>query len=198
MTSRVPYNLGGLCSGIDSGGFGVEIDGLSGNLGGLLGFLFSLLVVIVGGLDGLLILRLSGLQFGLEGLLAVAFVSFLGILADLRRGDAGGVDGQIDVAGDSKYLVIGTLESYEKFVDYYGKEIVVPIYIEVDDRTRIHRAIEREDMQEIPKYSEMCRRFLADEKDFSEELLVKCGIDMRFANYDLDVCVEEILCGIEK
>ena len=107
-------------------------------------------------------------------------------------------DGQIDVAGDSKYLVIGTLESYEKFVDYYGKEIVVPIYIEVDDRTRIHRAIEREDMQEIPKYSEMCRRFLADEKDFSEDLLVKCGIDKRFANYDLDVCVEEILCGIEK
>lgn len=107
-------------------------------------------------------------------------------------------DGQIDVVGDSKYLVIGTLESYEKFVDYYGKEIVVPIYIEVDDRTRIHRAIEREDMQEIPKYSEMCRRFLADEKDFSEELLVKCGIDRRFANYDLDVCVEEILCGIEK
>ena len=107
-------------------------------------------------------------------------------------------DGQIDVAGDSKYLVIGTLESYEKFVDYYGKDIVVPIYIEVDDRTRIHRAIEREDMQEIPKYSEMCRRFLADEKDFSEELLVKCGIDKRFANYDLDVCVEEILCGIEK
>ena len=107
-------------------------------------------------------------------------------------------DGQIDVAGDSKYLVIGTLESYEKFVDYYGKEIVVPIYIEVDDRTRIHRAIEREDMQEIPKYSEMCRRFLADEKDISEELLVKCGIDRRFANYDLDACVEEILCGIEK
>ena len=107
-------------------------------------------------------------------------------------------DGQIDVVGDSKYLIIGTLESYEKFVDYYGKEIVVPIYIEVDDRTRIHRAIEREDMQEIPKYSEMCRRFLADEKDFSEELLVKCGIDRRFANYDLDVCVEEILCGIEK
>ena len=107
-------------------------------------------------------------------------------------------DGQIDVVGDSKYLIIGTLESYEKFVDYYGKEIVVPIYIEVDDRTRIHRAIEREDMQEIPKYSEMCRRFLADEKDFSEELLVKCGIDRRFANYDLDVCVEEILCDIEK
>ena len=107
-------------------------------------------------------------------------------------------DGQIDVVGDSKYLIIGTLESYEKFVDYYGKEIVVPIYIEVDDRTRIHRAIEREDMQEIPKYSEMCRRFLADEKDFSEELLVKCGIDRRFANYDLDACVEEILCGIEK
>ena len=107
-------------------------------------------------------------------------------------------DGQIDVAGDSKYLVIGTLESYEKFVDYYGKEIVVPIYIEVDDRTRIHRAIEREDMQEIPKYSEMCRRFLADEKDFSDDLLVKWGIDRRFANYDLDACVEEILCGIEK
>ena len=41
-------------------------------------------------------------------------------------------DGQIDLAA-SDYLVIGTLESYEKMREYYGAEQLVPIYIEVED-----------------------------------------------------------------
>ena len=38
----------------------------------------------------------------------------------------------------------------------------------------------------------MCRRFLADEEDFKEENLVRCGIDRRYRNDDLRVCLEEI------
>ena len=102
-------------------------------------------------------------------------------------------DGQIDLSKDERYLVIGTLEAYNKFKEYYGKEAVVPIYIEVDDRTRIHRAIEREDAQDVPKYSEMCRRFLADEQDFSDEKISEAEITKRYANYDLNSCVADIL-----
>ena len=102
-------------------------------------------------------------------------------------------DGQIDLSKDERYLVIGTLEAYNKFKEYYGKEAVVPIYIEVDDRTRIHRAIEREEAQDVPKYSEMCRRFLADEQDFSDEKILEAEITKRYANYDLNSCVADIL-----
>ena len=38
--------------------------------------------------------------------------------------------------------------------------------------------------QEKPKYAELCRRFLADEQDFSEENLKKSGITKHFSNND--------------
>ena len=49
------------------------------------------------------------------------------------------------------------------------KRIVCPVYIEVEDGERLARALKRERGQEIPRYEEMCRRFLADQEDFSEE-----------------------------
>ena len=69
---------------------------------------------------------------------------------------------------------------------YFGKEQVVPIYIEVEDGERLLRAIEREKMQDKPKYEEMCRRFLADAVDFSEENLKKAEIEKRFVNIKLE------------
>ena len=38
----------------------------------------------------------------------------------------------------------------------------------------------------------MCRRFLTDTEDFSEEKLKAAGIDRRFENRDLYVCMSEI------
>ena len=67
-------------------------------------------------------------------------------------------DGQIDRNSDDKYVIIATLQAYEIYLAYYGSDMVIPIYIEVDDKTRIHRAIEREDRQHRPDYVEMCRR----------------------------------------
>ena len=100
-------------------------------------------------------------------------------------------DGQIDLAqGD--YLLIGTLETYEKIREYYGAEHLVPIYIEVEDGERLTRALERERRQAVPKYKEMCRRFLADEEDFCEENLKRLGIDKRYRNTDMETCLNEI------
>ncbi len=77
-------------------------------------------------------------------------------------------DGQIDLEKQD-YLGIGTLESYVKLKDYFGEQALVPLYVEVDDGLRLSRALERERGQKEPKYAEMCRRFLADCEDFSEE-----------------------------
>ena len=38
---------------------------------------------------------------------------------------------------DRDYLMIGTLESYEKLKTYFGNEKVVPLYIEVEDGDRL-------------------------------------------------------------
>ena len=100
-------------------------------------------------------------------------------------------DGRIDLSAHS-YLYIVTLEGYQKIQRYFGSSQVVPIYIEVEDGERLSRALNRERMQESPKYEELCRRFLADAKDFSEEKLNEAGITRRFVNQDLDETEEEI------
>lgn len=100
-------------------------------------------------------------------------------------------DGQIDL-GESSYLVIGTLESFRDMCDYFGEENLVPIYIEVRDDLRLERALKRERLQKSPKYAEMCRRFLADEKDFSEEKLKEIGVENRFQNIEFEKCLSEI------
>ena len=101
-------------------------------------------------------------------------------------------DGQVNLQ-KYDYLGIGTLESYTKLKKYYGEQDVCPVYIQVEDGERLTRALNREKEQETPRYEEMCRRFLADQSDFSEENILKAGIWKRFENADLDKCVEEII-----
>lgn len=104
-------------------------------------------------------------------------------------------DGQIDL-DNGDYLYIGTLESYEDMVRYYGREVVVPIYIQVETGERLWRAVNRERGQSEPKYAELCRRFLADEEDFKEENILKAGIEKRYENIDLEECIAEIISDI--
>ena len=100
-------------------------------------------------------------------------------------------DGQVDLKHQN-YLMIGTLEAYLKIRDYYGEVNVVPVYIEVEDGERLFRALTRERQQDSPKYEELCRRFLADAKDFSEEKLADAGIKQRFINQSLDETTDRI------
>ena len=106
-------------------------------------------------------------------------------------------DGQVDFRKESS-IVTSTVEQYLKLREYYGKENVVPIYIEVEDGERLERAIARERQQVTPKYEEMCRRFLADAADFSEEKLKEAQITRRFVNDSLEEVEEEIVSYIKE
>lgn len=105
-------------------------------------------------------------------------------------------DGQVDLAAGD-YLLIGTLESYAALRAYYGREAVVPLYLAIDDEERLMRLIRRERVQAVPDYREVCRRFLADEEDFSAEKLSALGITP-YMNIDLDTCVAEITARIRQ
>ena len=105
-------------------------------------------------------------------------------------------DGQIDLSRSS-YIIIGTLESYIRFRDYFGEDYVVPLLINVEDGERLSRALSRERLQNNPKYAEMCRRFLADTADFSEDNIKRAGISRIFENNDADECYEMLVREIQ-
>lgn len=106
-------------------------------------------------------------------------------------------DGQIDL-DNQDYLMLNTLEGYQETCRYYGEDKVVPIYIEVEDGIRLFRALERERQQKEPKYAELCRRYLADEEDFSQEKLQKAGIKKKYQNFNLEECLSQIITDIQK
>lgn len=99
-------------------------------------------------------------------------------------------DGQFDF--DGTLICIGTLESYQICKEYFGEDRMFPVYIEIDDEIRFERAIQREDVDEL-KLSEIKRRFMADNIDFSEEKLMQAGIEKIYVNNCIDNCVNEIL-----
>ena len=100
-------------------------------------------------------------------------------------------EGQIDL--DKLHITIGTLQSYVKMKQYFGEELLAPLYIESDPYLRLQRAIGRERKQKKPEYKEVCRRFLADEEDFSEEKLQAANITKRFSNNStLAECIREV------
>ena len=101
-------------------------------------------------------------------------------------------DGQFDLNGDQDYLMIGTLESYEKMLQYFGGDHLVPLYIEIPDGVRLKRATDREAAQKKPNFREVCRRYLADEDDFAEENLKRRGLEKRYENLDLERCLNDI------
>lgn len=105
-------------------------------------------------------------------------------------------DDQIDLEKHN-YMLIGTIEMYVQIRDYYGEDKVLPIYIEVEDGERLIRAISRERTQSVPKYEEMCRRFLADQKDFSEDKIKEAKIEKRFENIELEDTIDIIKRYIE-
>lgn len=101
-------------------------------------------------------------------------------------------DSQIELDKDD-YLIIGTLASYIKTRDYFGEDKVVAIYIDLEDGERLSRALGRERKQSQPRYEEMCRRFIADAKDFSKENLDAAGISRYFDNHNLKECLNNII-----
>ena len=111
-------------------------------------------------------------------------------------------DGQIDLENYDSIMVntchCTGRKAYEQMKAYYGEDVVVPIYIEVESGERLYRALCREREQKNPKYTELCRRFIADEEDFSTERLLQSGINQIYENSSLEKCLEKIMKDITK
>ncbi|MCD7724125.1 MAG: guanylate kinase [Clostridiales bacterium] len=99
---------------------------------------------------------------------------------------------------ENSYILIGTLEAYSQIQKFYGADKVVPVMIDLDDGVRLQRAFDREKAQDHPGYEEMCRRFLADAKDFAEEKMELAGIRRSFYNDELDSCLREIVSYLQE
>ncbi len=107
-------------------------------------------------------------------------------------------DGQVRTDPEAPdYIAIGTLEAYEKMKDYYGDSSIEPIYLYASDETRLRRAVKREKEQKNPNYMEICRRFLADDGDFSDEKLAEAGIDHGYEIEVFDDCYRAIRALLE-
>lgn len=76
---------------------------------------------------------------------------------------------EFDLSSDKNHILITTLEGAKSITEHYGEDKVRVIYLAIDDKERLLRCIDRESRQKNPDYSEVCRRFIADQKDFSQE-----------------------------
>ena len=91
-------------------------------------------------------------------------------------------DDTFDLEANS-YLLIGTLEAYVSIVEHFGRDKVIPVMVTLEDGLRLERALEREKEQTYPKYEELCRRFLADSADYTQEKMEAAGIEQIFENH---------------
>ena len=94
---------------------------------------------------------------------------------------------------DHDHIMIGTLESYAEIRKNCSNIEIIPIYIEVEDGERLNRALIREKKEKNPNYEELCRRFIADTHDFSQDKLKSLEIDKIFMNNNLEDTIDEIL-----
>lgn len=99
---------------------------------------------------------------------------------------------KFDTEEDKDYILISTLEGAHEITRFYGTDRVKVIYLALDDETRLLRCIARESKQKKPDYSEVCRRFLADQEDFSEDKINAFEnlytIDTKF---DVECCLKQ-------
>lgn len=94
------------------------------------------------------------------------------------------------------YIVTGTPDMCHSYIEYYGSDIVKPIFIVVPDRERLMRAIIREDTNK-GNYKEVARRFYDEFSEYTKEnILSLSGVEYINNDY-LEDCIEDIRCIIE-
>lgn len=93
----------------------------------------------------------------------------------------------------NNYIASNTLVGFEQYLNYYGKDNIISILINLDDGIRLQRALNREKKEKNPKYDELCRRFLSDSEDFSLKNIEKYPIDYVINNeQNIENTMEEV------
>lgn len=87
-----------------------------------------------------------------------------------------------DLGPDQDLIVVASLVQCQSYRSYFGPERVVPLYLELDEKELLLRAIQKESMQENPRYHEVCRRFLSEIEEYSPEQKEKSGVTRVFVN----------------
>ncbi len=102
-------------------------------------------------------------------------------------------DGQVDKRSRTAvYLVDGSLTRAQALVKHYGEKHVVVVHVYLDDETRLLRMCGRA-MAGDHNYVEVCRRFLADKKDYAPAQFVAHGLrDERLVNISLETTTKEL------
>lgn len=80
-------------------------------------------------------------------------------------------DDDFKLDGDDDYIAIGTLVSMRSLVEHVPSHKIVPIHVRCSAVERLRRAVEREHRSSHPDFEEVCRRFLSDEEDYSDDKL---------------------------
>ena len=103
----------------------------------------------------------------------------------------------IDISGKADHIIICTPDVIDKLYEKYDRSDIVVFYLEMDNGERLKRCIDRESRQKAPDYSEVCRRFLADEADFYKGRSEKYGnlhrIDASQNVGEVVKCIENLI-----
>lgn len=94
----------------------------------------------------------------------------------------------IDLSKD--YIAVGSVWQCQKYLEEWGS-FVKPIRIFVDDYIRLKRGIEREHNNK-EDYKEVCRRYLDEFEEYSEENLNSINFGLTVVNNSLDLCCSSI------
>lgn len=106
-------------------------------------------------------------------------------------------DGGINLLA-GHFLMIATPAALPGLRTRFGNESVIPLYLEVEDGLRLRRMIRREERREAPDYAEVCRRYLADCRDFDREALLRQGVMEAIPNRNLRDCLCRIAGEIRR
>ena len=106
---------------------------------------------------------------------------------------------EIDISRDTDYIMIGTADVVDRLYERYSDDVITVFFLNLDDGVRLKRCIDREAQQKNPNYSEVCRRFLADEADFNSERMKKYT-DLRVidSSAETDFIVNEIEMSVNR
>ena len=87
------------------------------------------------------------------------------------HGDWNYFTSSVNIDENENYIIITTQKALDSFFAFFGKDRIHVIYLYLENKERLFRCINREAEQENPNYSEVCRRYLADEEDFDENII---------------------------